>query len=133
MEEFVQLAKTSELQPGQMKRVTVNRHRVLLANVDGTFYALDDQCGHQKAALSKGKLEGESVECPMHFSRFDVKTGKLISGPAWARLVQFREVLRFMGRVGREPGAIFRVRHFRTEDVPSYELKLDGDAVLVKL
>ena len=133
MEEFVQVAKTSELQPGQMKRVTVNRHGVLLANVDGIFYALHDQCGHQKAALSKGQLEGESVECPMHFSRFNVKTGKLLSGPAWARLMQFREALRFIRRLGREPGAIFRVRHFRTEDVPSYEARVDGETVLVKL
>ena len=69
----------------------------------------------------------------MHFSRFDVKTGKLISGPAWARLVQFREVLRFMKRVGRDPSAIFRVRYFRTEDVPSYELRVDEDTVMVKL
>ena len=133
MEEFVQVAKASELQPGQMKRVTVDRHRILLANVDGMFYALHDQCGHQKAALSKGKLEGEAVECPMHFSRFNVKTGKRINGPAWARMVQFREALRLIKRLGREPSAIFRVRYIRTEDVPSYEVRVDGKTVLVKL
>ena len=111
----------------------VNRRRVLLANVDGTFYALHDQCGHQKAALSKGKLEGEVVECPMHFSRFSVKTGKLVSGPDWARLVRFREAFRLIGRLGKEPGVMLRGRRFRAVDVPSYEVRLEGDTILIKL
>jgi len=48
--------------------------------VAGTFYALSD-VGHQRAPLSRGKLEGHVVECPLHFARFDVRTGKLLRGP----------------------------------------------------
>ena len=55
--------------------------RVLLANVAGIFYALSDVCGHQRAPLSRGRLVGHEVECPLHFARFDVCTGKLLSGP----------------------------------------------------
>ena len=72
---------TSELPPGTMKWVVVDRERVLIANVEGVFYALRDACGHRQAPLSKGTLEGYVIECPLHFATFDVRTGKLLSGP----------------------------------------------------
>ena len=75
------VAAAPELPPGAMKWVVVDRERVLLANVDGVFYALRDACGHRQEPLSKGTLEGHVVECPLHFATFDVRTGKLISGP----------------------------------------------------
>ena len=81
MAAFVPVRKVAELPPGQMTWVAVDRERVLLVNVNGTFYALRDVCGHQRAALSKGKLEGYEVECPLHFARYDVRTGALLSGP----------------------------------------------------
>ena len=79
--EFVPVRKVSELPPGHMTWVAVDRERVLLVNVNGAFYALRDVCGHQRAALSKGRLEGYVVECPLHFARYDVRTGALLSGP----------------------------------------------------
>jgi nitrite reductase/ring-hydroxylating ferredoxin subunit len=81
MAEFVPIGKITDLQPGRMKWVAVDRERVLLVNVEGTYYALKDQCGHQWAPLSKGQLQGHIVECPLHFACFDVRTGALISGP----------------------------------------------------
>ena len=84
MQAFVAVAATSELSPGTMKWVVVDRERVLLANVEGEFYALRDACGHRQAPLSKGRLAGHIVECPLHFATFDVRTGKLLSGPVSA-------------------------------------------------
>jgi nitrite reductase/ring-hydroxylating ferredoxin subunit len=81
MAEYVFVGKVSDLRPGQMKWVAVDRERVLLVNVDGAYYALKDQCGHQRAPLSRGKLRGQVVECPLHFACFDVRTGALLSGP----------------------------------------------------
>jgi nitrite reductase/ring-hydroxylating ferredoxin subunit len=81
MDGFAAVAKASELAPGHMKWVAVNRERVLLVNVAGTYYALKDECGHQRAPLSRGKLDGHVVECPLHFACFDVRTGALLSGP----------------------------------------------------
>ena len=85
MPEFTPVANTSELAPGEMKRVLVDRERIPLANIGGSFYALRDFCGHQKAALSKGRLEGKIVECPLHFACFDVTTGEVVSGPDLTR------------------------------------------------
>jgi nitrite reductase/ring-hydroxylating ferredoxin subunit len=81
---FVPVTATSEMAPGAMKWVVVDRERVLLANVEGVFYALRDACGHRQAPLSKGTLDGHVIECPLHFATFDVRTGKLLSGPVSA-------------------------------------------------
>src|SRR5262245_29520071 len=81
MSEFVPVAKVSELSPGQMKMVVANQERLLLVNMAGTFYALSDECGHDWAPLSRGKLEGHVVVCPRHFDRYDVCTGRLVNGP----------------------------------------------------
>jgi len=80
-EGFVAVGKTSDLAPGEMKFVAVDRERVVLANVNGAFYALRDVCGHRNAPLSRGKLIGCLIECPLHFAQFDILTGKLIDGP----------------------------------------------------
>jgi len=78
---FVPVVRASELQPGEMTWVALDRERVLIAIVGGTFYGLLDVCGHRQAPLSRGRLDGHVVECPPHFAQFDVRTGKLVSGP----------------------------------------------------
>jgi nitrite reductase/ring-hydroxylating ferredoxin subunit len=78
---FVPVAKVAELPPGRMKWVAVNGERRVLANVGGAFYAISDVCGHRNAPLSRGKLQGYVIECPLHFAQFDVRTGDLVSGP----------------------------------------------------
>jgi nitrite reductase/ring-hydroxylating ferredoxin subunit len=78
---FVPVAKVGELPPGQMKWVAVNGERRVLANVDGAFYAISDVCGHRNAPLSRGKLQGYLIECPLHFAQFDVRSGELVNGP----------------------------------------------------
>jgi 3-phenylpropionate/trans-cinnamate dioxygenase ferredoxin component len=78
---FIAVARIGDLAPGEMKFVAVDGERVVLANVEGSFYALRDVCGHRSAPLSRGKLEGCVIECPLHFAQFDVRTGKLVDGP----------------------------------------------------
>ncbi|HVH79944.1 MAG TPA: non-heme iron oxygenase ferredoxin subunit [Stellaceae bacterium] len=82
MEEgFVPVAQVSDLEPGEMKFVAVERGRIVLARVDGAFYALRDVCGHRNAPLSRGRLDGCIIECPLHFAQFDIRTGKYVDGP----------------------------------------------------
>jgi nitrite reductase/ring-hydroxylating ferredoxin subunit len=82
MEEgFVAVARIGDLAPGEMKFVAVERERIVLANVEGSFYALRDVCGHRNAPLSRGRLEGCLIECPLHFAQFDIRTGKFVDGP----------------------------------------------------
>ncbi|HEX3536986.1 MAG TPA: non-heme iron oxygenase ferredoxin subunit [Stellaceae bacterium] len=87
---FVAVAKTDDIPPGQMKFVAVERERIVLANVDGAFYALRDVCGHKNAPLSRGRLDGYLIECPLHFATFDVRTGKLVDGPVSADVPSYQ-------------------------------------------
>jgi nitrite reductase/ring-hydroxylating ferredoxin subunit len=82
--EFAAVAQISDIPAGGMKCVAVDRNRVLLAHIDGQFYAISDVCGHRNAPLSRGRLDGHIVECPLHFAQFDVRTGKLVDGPVSA-------------------------------------------------
>src|SRR5258707_15587107 len=78
---FVPVAETGDVPPGGMIVVAIDRERIVLANVEGSFYALRDVCGHRNAPLSRGKLDGCIVECPLHFAQFDIRTGKYVDGP----------------------------------------------------
>ncbi len=57
---------------------------VALVNVDGELYCIDDRCSHQDASLSDGWLDGHCLECPLHDSRFDLRTGEPDGPPAKA-------------------------------------------------
>ena len=83
-DDFVAVAQTADLAPGEMKFVAIDRVRIVLANVEGAFYAIRDVCGHRNAPLSRGTLDGCLIECPLHFAVFDVRTGKFVDGPVSA-------------------------------------------------
>ncbi|HID49668.1 MAG TPA: non-heme iron oxygenase ferredoxin subunit [Chromatiales bacterium] len=79
---LIKIAEPGQCNPGQMLRVKLNRHDILLANVDGTFYAIDNQCSHEDASLYNGALKGDCVECPLHGSLFRLRTGQPEGEPA---------------------------------------------------
>ena len=74
----VPVARTSEVLPGMMVGAEVAGERVLVANVGGTFYAMRAKCNHMGGPLDKGTLEENVVTCPLHGSKWDVKTGTLV-------------------------------------------------------
>ncbi len=80
-EGFVAVARVGDLAAGEMKFAAVEGERIVLANVEGSFYALRDVCGHRNAPLSRGRLDGCLIECPLHFAQFDIRTGKFVDGP----------------------------------------------------
>ncbi len=55
---------------------------ILLANLDGRIYAMGNKCTHRGCVLSDGELNGNNVQCRCHRSVFDIKTGKVVKGPA---------------------------------------------------
>ena len=84
MPDFVTVARTDEVPPGQMKVVEVAGEEVVVANVGGTYYAFGNECTHVGGPLSEGDLQGDQVTCPWHNTIFDVRTGQPISGPGKA-------------------------------------------------
>ncbi len=85
-ERFIKVADVEGLASGMMRRLEIGERRILLASVAGCIYATDDACTHEEASLSTGSLRGEWVKCPLHGSRFNVRTGEVVDEPAEARL-----------------------------------------------
>ena len=81
-EDYVKVAQTDDLSPGQMKLVELGDERILLVNVEGEYHAVSEICTHAFAPLSQGEFSGEEVECPLHGSAFSVKTGEALVPPA---------------------------------------------------
>ncbi len=79
---FVNVLSSNDLKPGVMRGVIAGDKKVLIANLEGKFYAIGNACTHMSCLLSKGTLEGENVICPCHLSAFSIKTGVRIKGPA---------------------------------------------------
>ncbi len=81
-DEFVKVASRGELTDGEMTVVTVGGEEVLLTNVGGEIFAISNDCTHSFGPLNAGSLDGDEVECPLHGSRFNVRTGEPTQGPA---------------------------------------------------
>lgn len=105
---FVKVGETSEVPAGKMKMFKVGEKEYLVVNVKGNYCAIGNRCTHANADLSKESLEGNVVTCPKHKSKFDVTTGKVISGPK----------LLFV--------------YPKIDDETSYEVKVEGNALLLK-
>jgi nitrite reductase (NADH) small subunit len=101
MSEFVRLAAITELPAAnEAKEFQCGDRMVCVANLDGQYYAIDNECAHNGGPLGQGVVFNGRVVCPWHAWSFDLKTGEIAPG---------------------RPG------------VPSYELKIDGSEVLVKM
>jgi nitrite reductase/ring-hydroxylating ferredoxin subunit/uncharacterized membrane protein len=77
-------ADTSGLRPGRPLRVVVDDTPILLLDDGETLYAIHDRCSHRGCPLSDGEVEGHEIVCGCHFSRFDLRTGAVVRGPATA-------------------------------------------------
>ncbi len=121
---LINAAQTSEIPVGSMKYVEVQGKEILLANVEGKFYATDDRCGHMNGPLSMGTLQGNVIECALHHARFDVTTGKTLmeghlGGISHAVMSTTRS------------GGIMDV--IKTHNLKSYELLVEGDIIKIRI
>ena len=79
---WVSVADLDECPPGTLLDVEAGQESIVLANVDGNLYALQNRCSHQDLPLSDGELDGDRLECLYHGARFDVCTGRAVGLPA---------------------------------------------------
>jgi 3-phenylpropionate/trans-cinnamate dioxygenase ferredoxin component len=79
---FVKVARLADIPPGGLLRVELGGELVCLANTGGHIYAVSDDCPHIGGALSDGELEGCVLTCPIHLAQFDVRSGRVLRGPA---------------------------------------------------
>ncbi len=102
MAEFRTVARGSDMAPGEMKLVDVDGEEVVIANVDGEYFAFNNTCTHEGGPLVEGELAGDIVTCPWHFTPFNVKTGEAQEGGV------------------------------TDDPVPTYEVRLEGDDIQIR-
>ena len=82
MGNYVKVINKSDLANGEKKTVFAGGKRLMIANVGGEFFAIDDTCTHKGCSLgTEGKLTGSTVTCGCHGGQFNVVTGKVIAPP----------------------------------------------------
>jgi len=116
MSNVIEVGKTDELKNGTMKGVTVQGHEILLAMIKHRYYAGDNRCPHRGGKLSKGKLAGTVVTCPLHGSQFDLRDG---------------HVVRWLGGTG-VMSTLMKVLN-PTKKLTVYQVKVNGDKIRVEI
>ena len=106
---YDKVAEKDMIPSGGMKSFPVNGKTVLLANVDGAYYALDNKCPHMGGNLSQGSLEGATLACPRHGAKFDVRTGANVAGAKLAFV------------------------HMNVGNAQAFPVKVEGEDILVEL
>ena len=79
MSEFVRVASVGDIPPGSGRTVYLGATPVALFNVDGRFFAIQDNCPHEDGSLGEGTLCGRVVTCPVHAYEFDLGSGECLT------------------------------------------------------
>ena len=90
MGDYVKACDLADVPPGTIFSVDIGEAHVMIVNVDGALYAVSRTCTHETADLSKGFLSGHEITCPLHLSRFDVRTCAVQNSPATIPLTTYK-------------------------------------------
>ncbi len=83
MGQFVKIGTKAEFEDSEGgKLVEAGGQSLAVFNIAGTYYAIENTCPHRGGPLAEGMMAGEEVICPWHGSRFNVKTGAVLTPPA---------------------------------------------------
>jgi len=129
--DFLEVAKVNEIPDGKMKHVEVDGKEVLIANIGDKFYAVSDRCGHMNALLTMGNLTGNTVTCAFHGSKFDVTTGKKLTEPNLTPSQEMELLPQTWQKFFENVGQL--MAHIKTYDQTTYETRVDGDSIKIKL
>ena len=125
---YIEVAKTNEIEPGQLKHVEVEKKEILIANIDGKFYSLDDRCSHMNASLAKGKVIGSDVVCAFHAAKFNLPTGHMVNPAVMSPLPMDQlppQIKSYYQSVGPLMMSI------KTYDQKTYGLKIEDGKIFV--
>lgn len=93
MAKLVKITESNQLPPGRALALDVEGKRIAVFNVGGTFYAIDDTCPHSGGPLSEGEVAEGKVTCPWHAAEFSLKTGEVLSPPAFEGVQSYKVVV----------------------------------------
>ena len=116
MGKLIRLANTKDLTDGTMKKYQVQGTEILIARVEGIYYAAQNKCPHFGGDLSKGKLEGTTVTCPRHGSQFNLTDGSVV------RWFKGTGLISIIGKTLKSPKKLI-----------TYNTKIDGQDIMVEI
>lgn len=88
---MIDAGSINEIPLGKTKRLELGQgQHVLICNIGGEFFAVDDRCTHEDSSLYLGCLKGEIIHCSLHGGQFNVKTGAAVAEPAEGKLKTYR-------------------------------------------
>ena len=86
----VSVCATADVPEGSVKSFEVGNNVIAVYNIGGEFFATDNECTHAAASLADGILEGDVIECSLHFGAFNVKTGEVVQPPCFTPLRTYK-------------------------------------------
>jgi 3-phenylpropionate/trans-cinnamate dioxygenase ferredoxin subunit len=89
MSDWVSVARAGELAPGEWRVADVDGTAIVVFNIEGAFYAIEDVCTHDGGQLTGGHVENDVIVCPRHGARFCVRTGEALTAPAYEPTAKF--------------------------------------------
>jgi 3-phenylpropionate/trans-cinnamate dioxygenase ferredoxin component len=84
------LISVSEFGSDTCRKFQVGQDEILVVKLEDGFYAVDDLCSHADASLCDGEIEGDEVICPLHFARFNIRSGAVTAPPALEGIRTFK-------------------------------------------
>lgn len=92
---MIDAGSINEIPPGKTKRLELGQgQRVLICNVAGELFAVDDRCTHEDSSLYLGCLKDDVIHCSLHGGQFNVKTGAAVAEPAEGKLKTYEVLIK---------------------------------------
>jgi 3-phenylpropionate/trans-cinnamate dioxygenase ferredoxin subunit len=112
--------------PAESFRVlSVGSVRVLITNFGGQLAAVDGNCTHQRATLTKAHVEGTAIECPRHGATFDLRTGEQLCPPFCQKWMDHH------GMVGKL--IAMATPNKKDGDLPRYPLRIENGEIVLRV
>ena len=90
MARWVRVGRADEIGPGQKKIFEVGGIMVVVVNLAGEYFCVEDVCTHDGGPLGEGDLDDGQLVCPRHGARFDVRTGDALTLPAFEPVATYQ-------------------------------------------
>jgi nitrite reductase/ring-hydroxylating ferredoxin subunit len=130
-DQLLEVGKVDEIPVGKMKNIEVEGKEIVISNIGGKFYAMDDRCGHMNARLSMGNITNDGiVTCPFHGARFDATTGKKVKEPVLTSSQQMEPLPKTWQNYMEQAGQL--MSHIKTYDQETYEIQVEGDRIKIR-
>jgi len=79
---YYKLCNVNDIEDNRTIEVEVNGKSILVAKLDGVFYAMENNCTHESLPIGAGEVHDCQIQCMRHGARFDIKTGRATQLPA---------------------------------------------------